>query len=314
MIPKNIQFSDDNQELLKSILPGLPISVFLTSFRQDTYNYVNWHWHAAFQYCLVTEGSVDFLLPNHSYCVTAGSGIFINTQQVHLIREAASSPSSYLCIDIPPAFICPDEHSRIYLKYLKPVLQNPLPQVLILSKHTTEDCQILQSLKNIQQLLKNDTDFMELDIQSEIIKIWKTTFHKLERADQGPSPLEYNDNNRLKIILQYMQNHYAEKISLEDVAQQLSLSKSECCRFFKKVTGQPMFSYLNIMRINKSMDLLRDTDMSIAEIADVVGFCNQSYYSDCFRKIKGITPKKFRVLSLRRPSDILPLDISSQQT
>ena len=38
MIPKNIQFSDDNQELLKSILPGLPISVFLTSFRQDTYN------------------------------------------------------------------------------------------------------------------------------------------------------------------------------------------------------------------------------------------------------------------------------------
>ena len=75
-----------------------------------------------------------------------------------------------------------------------------------------------------------------------------------------------------------------------------------------------MFSYLNIMRINKSMDLLRDTDMSIAEIADMVGFCNQSYYSDCFRKIKGITPKKFRVLSLRRPSDILPLDISSQQT
>ena len=67
MIPKNIRFSDDNQELLKSILPGLPISVFLTSFRQDTYNYVNWHWHAAFQYCLVTEGSVDFLLPNHSY-------------------------------------------------------------------------------------------------------------------------------------------------------------------------------------------------------------------------------------------------------
>lgn len=60
-----------------------------------------------------------------------------------------------------------------------------------------------------------------------------------------------------------------------------------------------LFGYLTSYRINKSVDLIRDTDMSIAQIAAAVGFCSQSYYTDNFRKEKGITPKKFKLLSMR---------------
>ena len=72
-----------------------------------------------------------------------------------------------------------------------------------------------------------------------------------------------------------------------------------------------MFSYLKNLRVNKSMDLLKNPDMSLSEIANAVGFCNQSYYTDCSRKSKNITPKKYRELTLRRPKDILPLDMNS---
>ena len=48
---------------------------------------------------------------------------------------------------------------------------------------------------------------------------------------------------------------------------------------------------------------------SVEEIAAAVGFCNQSYFTDCFRKAQNITPKKYRELTLRKPKDILPLDI-----
>ncbi|MBS6951791.1 MAG: helix-turn-helix transcriptional regulator [Enterocloster asparagiformis] len=309
MIAKNIRFSEDNQELIKPILPGLPISVFFTAFREDTYSCINWHWHEAFQYCLVTEGSVDFLLPNCNYCVKAGNGIFINTQQVHFSKSRGASPSSYLCLDIPPAFIYPDERSRLYQKYIQPVLRNPYPQVLLFSRRDTAGQQLLQSIRNIRDLLKEEPEFMELDIHTEIINIWKTTFRLLVKT--GPPPVDYNDNDRLKLVLQYMLDHYSEKITLEDIAGQLSISSSECCRFFKKATGQSLFSYLKNLRINKSMDMLKDPKMSISEIADAVGFCNQSYYTDCFRKVKNITPKKYRELTLRNPNDILPLDINS---
>lgn len=311
MIPKNIRFSENNQELIKPILPGLPVSVFFTSFKEDTYNCINWHWHEAFQYCLVTEGSVDFLLPNCNYHVKAGNGIFINTQQVHFIKNRNTSPSSYLCLDIPPAFIYPDERSRLYQKYIKPIVKNPYPKVLLFSKRIPEEHMLLQSIQHIQTLLKDESDFMELDIHTEIITMWKTTFRLLTK-NCLPAPVEDNDNDRLKLLLQYLLDHYTEKITLEDISEQLSISTSECCRFFKKATGQPLFSYLKNLRINKSMDLLKDPEMSISEIANAVGFCNQSYYTDCFRKAKNITPKKYRELTMRKPNDILPLDIRSR--
>lgn len=73
-----------------------------------------------------------------------------------------------------------------------------------------------------------------------------------------------------------------------------------------------MFSYLISLRLHKSMDLLRNSDFSISEIADMAGFCSQSHFTACFKKAQKITPKKFRDLSSRIPNDVLPLDIHSQ--
>ena len=313
MIAKNILFSGDNQELIKPVLPGLPISVFYTSFREDTYNCINWHWHEAFQYCLVTEGAVDFLLPSTSYHVRTGNGIFINTQQVHFTKGRPGTPSSYLCLDIPPAFIYPDERSRMFHKYIRPVLQHPHPQVLLLSRKQKEEQQLLSAIQRIQTLLKDQEEDMELDIHIRILEIWKLTYHLIKK-NGGAAPVEMNDNNRLKVILQYMHDHYTHKITLDEIASQLNVSRSECCRFFKKATGQSMFSYLNNLRLNKSIDLLKDPSLSLSDIAAAVGFCNQSYYTDCFRKAKNITPRKYRELTLRKPKDVLPLDIENPDT
>lgn len=309
MIAKNIQFAEDNQELIKPVLPGLPISVFYTTFHENTYNCINWHWHEAFQYCLVTEGAVDFLLSGTSYHVRAGQGIFINTQQVHFTRGRTGVPSSYLCVDIPPAFIYPDERSRLYQKYIHPVLKHPYPQVLLLSRQEEEQ-RILDAVQKIQALLREQPDYMELDIHGLVMEIWHFTCYLL-KAHGGTAPFEVAENDRLKIILQYMQDHYAQKITLDEIAGQLHVSRSECCRFFKKATGQSMFSYLNNLRVNKSIDLLKDPDVSLADIATAVGFCNQSYYTDCFRKTKNITPRKYRELTLRSPRDVLLLDVDS---
>lgn len=307
MKSKSIKVGANNEELIKPILPGLPISVFKTVFSSTTYHFINWHWHQAFQYCYVETGIVDFLIAGHTYSVTEGSGIFINYEQVHLIQAHDNTPSSYICIDIPPSFISYDTHSRISLRYLAPILSNPVPPVLHLSKHSTQDALILNALNDIYHLILSDQPLMELDIRMKVIEIWKYTYLELTKYSNQTNEAQY-DGDRLKTIISYIHDHYSEKISLDDVAKTISLSRSECSRAFKSLTGQSLFSYLITYRINKSVDLIRDTDLSIAQIAAAVGFCSQSYYTDCFRKAKGITPKKYMMLSKRKAHGVLSVD------
>lgn len=174
-------------------------------------------------------------------------------------------------------------------------MNQPVPPVMILSKHAAETSNILSSILTIQKLLQSEEPLIEIDIRIQIMSIWKETFLKLQQRSQAITNASfYNNHDRLKTIFLYFREHYGEKISLDDVAAQISLSRSECSRFFKKQTGESMFDYLNSYRINKSIDLLRDTDMSIAEIASTVGFCSQSYYTDCFANLKKSPQKSIR--------------------
>lgn len=69
MKEKKITFDHSKQELIKPIFPGFNISIFTTTFSPHTYEFINWHWHQAFQYCYVTEGIIDIKLPRQTYSI-----------------------------------------------------------------------------------------------------------------------------------------------------------------------------------------------------------------------------------------------------
>lgn len=311
MKEKKITFDHSKQELIKPIFPGFNISIFTTTFSPHTYEFINWHWHQAFQYCYVTEGIIDIKLPRQTYSIKKGDGFFINYQQIHLIKQNKSvSTASYICLDIPPSFIAHDNHGRIYSRYINPILKSPIPATLKLSGNESNSKNILNKIINIQQLIKETPELFEVDVEIDILEIFKETYLLLKSNSQDSDevPQSYYENDRLKQILSFIQNHYQEKITLEEIAKSVSISKSECSRFFKKVTGESLFNYLILYRINKSIDLIRDTNLSIAEIATSVGFSDQSYYTKCFKEQKKITPKKFKELSIRQPTGILSYD------
>lgn len=311
MREKKIVFDHSKQELIKPIFPGFNISLFATTFSPHTYEFINWHWHQAFQYCYVTDGIIDIKLPRQTYTIKKGDGFFINYQQIHLIKlNEAVSTASYICLDIPPSFIAHDNHGRIYSRYVKPILESPIPAFLKLSGNVPGSKYILTKILEIQQTVKETPELFEIDLEIDIMSIFKKTFSLLKTTTQKSDnvPQSYYENDRLKHILTFLQNHYQDKITLEEIAKSIAISKSECSRFFKKVTGESLFNYLITYRINKSIDLIRDTNLSIAEIATSVGFSNQSYYTKCFKEQKKITPKKFKELSMRQPTGMLPYD------
>lgn len=107
--------------------------------------------------------------------------------------------------------------------------------------------------------------------------------------------MRYNNPKALiNQAINFIQHHYEEKISLDDVAQKLNLSKHYLCSAFKKVTGENMSLYINKLRIEKAKSLLLESDSRIQEIFEEVGYSNQQYFSKVFKKITGITVTEYK--------------------
>lgn len=105
-----------------------------------------------------------------------------------------------------------------------------------------------------------------------------------------------NTNSKALInkALNYIHYHYDEKISLEDVAQKLHLSKHYLCSAFKKATGENMSLYINKLRIEKAKRMLLESEVRVKEIFEEVGYSNQQYFSKVFKKITGMTVMEYK--------------------
>lgn len=100
--------------------------------------------------------------------------------------------------------------------------------------------------------------------------------------------------------LDYINAHYAEPIGLEQIADLLNIDKAHCCRLFKQAVGMPFLQYLHRLRVYHAERLLSETDCSVSEIADRVGFCSAAYFAETFKKIHAHSPRDHRRLQTDR--------------
>ena len=94
-------------------------------------------------------------------------------------------------------------------------------------------------------------------------------------------------------LVSYLHGHYQERFSLTELAENASMSRNECCSYFKYMMNMTITAYLLEYRLTKAAALLESTDLSITEIAEQTGFCDVSYFIKMFRKKTGITPKAY---------------------
>lgn len=119
-----------------------------------------------------------------------------------------------------------------------------------------------------------------------------------------------NDIKHIDVIykaLNYINNNYMKKISLEEVASQVYFSPSYFSKVFKDEMHCNFNTYLNQVRIEKSKKLLLSDAEKLVDIADMVGFEDQSYFSKVFKKTAGMTPGKFREMRGQRPQSKPPI-------
>ena len=92
----------------------------------------------------------------------------------------------------------------------------------------------------------------------------------------------------------FMRTNYKDKITLEDVAKSVFLSTSYLSKIFKEETGTSFIKYLNNIRVEKSKTMLLSNEIRLSDIASLVGFEDQSYYTKVFKRTTGVLPSKFR--------------------
>lgn len=92
----------------------------------------------------------------------------------------------------------------------------------------------------------------------------------------------------------YIKRHFTEKLTLELVAEQVYLSRSHLSRILNEELGCTLSEYVNRLRVDRSKIFLMNGAMSLADIADAVGFDDQSYFTKVFKKVTGVSPGKYR--------------------
>lgn len=97
-------------------------------------------------------------------------------------------------------------------------------------------------------------------------------------------------NNALK----YMQEHYREKLKLQDVAEQVYVSQWHLSKLLNRYQGQSFSDILNNIRIEKAKELLRDPSLRIGDIADMVGFLDMAHFSRVFKRQTGVSANEYR--------------------
>jgi YesN/AraC family two-component response regulator len=108
--------------------------------------------------------------------------------------------------------------------------------------------------------------------------------------------------------IQLMDDKYAELHGPEDLARQLGISKFRLIKMFQKAIGITIVDYLTRVRIEKAIELLRNTDMNLDEIASCIGYANGNYFNKVFRMKIGTSPGRFRRSKSEPPIDHITFD------
>lgn len=121
----------------------------------------------------------------------------------------------------------------------------------------------------------------------------------LERNPSGIKPFFFESavqNRYVTFALEYIRENYSKKILISDIAEPLHISARYLSKIFVQHTDLTVLNYINIFRINKSIELMTDTDLSLAEIAVRIGCAGSQHFSKMFHSIIGLSPHKYKQL------------------
>lgn len=246
------------------------------------------HWHEDLEFLYVIDGELEYNVNGKSMILHAGEGIFVNSKRIHSNHSIYGKSCAYYCSIIQPSLLCSSKY--VEQTYIAPLLGPNSFDYLLLNRNDWTHI-IIEEIERLFE--ESDPKIIELDILDASFRIWKTIYKYVGIPHITAEPASSRIST-FKSMMQFIQDHYMERISLDDIAAAGNVGKTLCAKLFKKYASKTPGEYLIYYRIQKSIELLTKTDLSTTEISYATGFSSASHYAKTFHEMMGCTPSKFR--------------------
>lgn len=252
------------------------------------------HWHEEYEFLVITKGTGTASLNTRTTHIAPGDILFINAGIVHSFRGEANDPLGFFALDFGRELLSSYGNDDIQQKYISRQANGEL----IFRDHFRREDPIWESihtpLEEIHALCAQNMEENELLIKSDLLRIW----HYLCRdAEVTAFSLKKKDDEKvllIKQILQYIQENYAQNLTLSGLAERFHMSEGQFCRFFKSQIRMTAIEYLNYYRIGAACDRLKEGTAPVSDIALECGYNNISYFNRTFRRYMHCTPGEYR--------------------
>lgn len=235
------------------------------------------HTHGYAELFYIVGGDGQFRIDDELYPVTADQMVIVNPNVNHTEVSYESRPMEYIVLGIEGLELSAGKKDD--------------GRFCILDYRSGGD--ILTCLRHILRESQEKPSGYEMVCQAYmeilIVRLMRST-----NLAVSPVPVEKRASRQCAIIRRYIDIHYKEALTLDVLAEQAHVNKYYMVHAFKREYGISPIHYLGQRRIEESKYLLGQTDMSMSQIARVLGFSSASYFSQSFYKAEGVSPMEYR--------------------
>lgn len=270
--------------------PNLGIDIFLADTFPCGRVFQN-HWHEQMQLYYFTEGRAIVQCSGKSYEAEENSVMVMNANELHSL-ESLSNGLKFYIIRFDNTFLFSHSIDVCQTKYLSPLSQN---QILFQNLIRGDKCVIDCITSAIEEFSQKETGY-ELAVKSQIYQLIVLLMRKYVNRVLSEKELLTKEHNlnRFRVIFEHIHSNFSEPIHTEELAAMVHISTYHFCRLFRQLTGMTTTDYIHTIRLEKAVEYLIGTDLTITEIAGKCGFDSINYFSRLFKKHYGVSPKGLR--------------------
>lgn len=269
-----------------------PIQKYIT-FLSPQYPVLTTHWHEEAEFTLILKGQGTYHIELTQYYLEPGDLIFVPPLALH----SASTPKGCEFLSetyvFHMNFLGGNSTDICSTRYLQPLAQHEMILPSVIKPEHPAYLSLRKIFNQISNLYDGGIPGYELALKTLLLQ---TVFLLLQYKETAPASDTSNaiHSEKLKTVLDYMELHYMDSILVSDLAKMCYFSEYHFMRFFKKHMNMTCMEFLNNLRLEKAVELLKDDTASILEVSLSVGFHNLSYFHRAFKNKYRMTPGEFR--------------------
>ena len=254
--------------------------------RSVDFQMVTEHYHHHYELFYLVAGRCRVFIDHSLYHMEAGDMVLIAPLTIHHTSYGIAQESERFALSF---------HER-YLAQMEEECGCQIRNQLFSGGKLSIEAGRRNYLENLLQKIQVEQETQ--DVFSGLLRrgYLNELFAFLVRCGRKGVQLEPTDVAEAEIqeAARYIYHHFAEPLTLEDVAARVHMTPTYFSRKFKRVTGIGYKEYLNHVRLKEAARMLLETELSVTEIALSCGFSDGNYFGDLFRKEKGISPRMYR--------------------